>query len=100
MNNQECKTRLQVINVNGDGPMFFLFSIKTSKCNINYPYARICVRDVVKKLNVKVSNLISRNNETRYTEWHKTCKYECRFGANVCNKKQRWNKNKRICECK
>ena len=105
MNNQECKTRLQVINVNGDGPIFFLFSIKTSKCsgscyNINYPYARICVRDVVKKLNVKVSNLISRNNETRYTEWHKTCKYECRFGANACNKKQRWNKNKRICECK
>ena len=42
MNNQECKTRLQVINVNGDEPVFFPFSIETSKCsgscyNINYP---------------------------------------------------------------
>ena len=53
MNNQECKTRPQVINVNGDEPVFLAFSIKTSKCsgsynNINYPYAKICVPDVVK----------------------------------------------------
>ena len=45
MNNQECKTRPQVVNVNGDEPVFFPFSIKTSKCsgscnNINYPYAK------------------------------------------------------------
>ena len=32
MNNQECKTRPQVINVNGDEPVFFPFSIETSKC--------------------------------------------------------------------
>ena len=54
MNNQECKTRPQVVNVNGDEPVFFPFSIKTSKCsgsynNINYPYAKICVPDIVKK---------------------------------------------------
>ena len=30
MNNQECKTRLQVINVNGDEPVFFPFSIETT----------------------------------------------------------------------
>ena len=34
------------------------------------------------------------------TEWHETCKCECKFGANVCNNKQRWNKNKCRCECK
>ena len=33
MNNQECKTRPQVINVNGDEPVFLPFSIKTSKCS-------------------------------------------------------------------
>ena len=33
MNNQECKTKPQVINVNGDEPVFFLFSIETSKCS-------------------------------------------------------------------
>ena len=105
MNNQECKTRSQVVNVNGDEPAFFPFSIKTSKCsvscnNTNYPYANICVPDVVKKLNVKVFNLMSRTNETRFIEWHETCKCECKFGANVCKNKQHWIKNKCRCECK
>ena len=53
MNNQECKTRPQTVNVNGDEPVFFPFSIETSKCSgsfndINYPYQNICVPDVVK----------------------------------------------------
>ena len=41
---------------------------------------------------------MSRTNETRHTEWHKTCKCECKFGANVCNNKECWNKDK--CRCK
>ena len=69
MNNQECKTRPEVVNVNWDEPVFFPFSIDTGKCsgscnNINYPYAEICV-PVVKNLNVKVFNLLSRTNEKR-----------------------------------
>ena len=43
---------------------------------------------------------MSRTNETRYREWHEMCKCECKFGANVCNIKQGWNKNKCRCECK
>ena len=75
------------------------FSIKTSKCsgncnNINNPYAKICVPDVI-----KVFNLMSRTNETRFIEWHETWKCKCTLGAIVCNK-QRWNKNKCRCECK
>ena len=105
INNQECIARPQIVNVNSDEPVFFPFSIKTSKCsdscnNINHPYANICVPDVVKNLNVKVFNLMSRTNETRHIEWHETCKCECKFGANVCNNKQRWNKDKCRCECK
>ena len=105
MNNQECKARPQVINVNGGEPVFFPFSIKTSKysgsCNnINYPYAKICVPYIVKNLNVKVFNLMSRTNETKQIKWHETSKSESKFGANVCNNKQRWNKNKCRCECK
>ena len=101
MNNQECKTRPQIANVNGDEP----FSIKTNKCsgscnNINYRYGKVCVPDVVKNLNVKVFNLISRTNETRHMEWHGKCKCKCKFGANVCNNKDLWNKNKCICKCK
>ena len=40
--------------------VFYLFSIKTNKCtgscnSINDPYAKLCVPDGVKDLNVKVS---------------------------------------------
>ena len=85
--------------------MFFPFSIETSKCsgscnNINYPYAKTCVPNVVKNLNLKVFNLMSRTHETRYIQLHETCKCECKFRANVCNIKQRWNKYKCRCECK
>ena len=73
MNNQECKVRPQIVNLNRDEPVFFPFSIKISKCsgscnNINDPYAKLCVPDVVKNLNAKVFNLMSRTNETRHIE--------------------------------
>ena len=99
MKNQECKVRPEIINVNSNEPVFYPFSIKTSKCsgncnNINDPYARICVPDIIKDLNVKVFNLMSKTNETRSIEWHETCKCECRLDVIVCNNKQRWNKDK------
>ena len=66
--NQECKRRPQVVNVNINNPMFYPFSIKLSKCsgncnNINDPYAKICVPDIIKNLNVKVFNLMSRTSD-------------------------------------
>ena len=105
MKNQECKTRLQVVNVHSNNPIFYPFSIKSSKCsgtcnNIKYPYAKICVPDVIKNFNVKVFNLMSRTNETRFIELHETCKCKCRLDAIICNNNQRWNKNKGRCECK
>ena len=89
---QECKTRPQVINFNSNNPIFYPFSIKISKCggicnNINDPYAKICVPDVIKNLNVKVFNVMSRTNETRLIEWHEKCKCTCRLDAIVCNNK-------------
>ena len=51
-------------------------------------------------LNVKVLNLISRTNETRYKIWHETCKCKCRLVTSVCNNKKRWNNNKCRCESK
>ena len=105
MNNQPCKARPEIVNVNSNNPIFYPFSIKTSKCsgncnNINNPYAKICVPDVIKDLNVKVFNLMSRINETRHIKWHETCKCKCRLAAIVCNDKQRWNEDKCRCECK
>ena len=43
---------------------------------------------------------MSRTNETRYIEWHETCKCKCRLDANVYNNKKRCNNNKCRCESK
>ena len=45
LNNQACKVRQEIINVNSNKPVFYPFSIKTSKCsgscnNINDPCAK------------------------------------------------------------
>ena len=105
MKNQECKVRPEIISVNSNNPMFYLFSVKVNKCsgncnNINDPYARICVPDTVKNLNVKVFNLMSRTNETRSIKWHKSCKCICSLNKIICNNKQRWNEEKCKCDCK
>ena len=73
MNNQECKVRPKIVDVNGDDTVFFPFNIKTNKCsgscnNINNPLTKLCVPDVVKNLNVKVFNLVSGTNEIRRIE--------------------------------
>ena len=62
---------------------------------MNDLYAKMCVRDVFKNMNVKVFNLKSRTNKARHTKSHERFKCKCRLGASVCNNKQRWNcKNK------
>ena len=96
MNNQECKIRSERINVNTNEPRFYPYSIKINKCKgscntINDPYAKICVPVTIKNKRVKVFNLMSRTNETRHIERHKTCKCKCRLDPSVCNNKQRWN---------
>ena len=105
INNQECKVRPEIIDVSSNNPIFYLFSVKINRCggnckSINDPYAKICVPDVVKNLNVKVFNLMSRTNGTRSIKWHKTCKCICRLNEIICNNKQRWNKDKCRCESK
>ena len=105
MTNKGCKVRPGIINVNSDDPVFYPFSIKISKCsgscnNINDPFAKICVPDVAKNVNVKVFNIMSRTNERKHIEWHETCKCKCRLDESVFNNKQRWNDNKCRCNCK
>ena len=79
----------EIVDNNSDEPALYPFSTKTSKCggscnNIDYPYAKMCVLDVIKNVNVGVFNLMSRTNETRHIKWHETCKWTCRLHASVC----------------
>ena len=104
MNNQECKIRTEIINLNTNEPMFYPYSIKINRfkgsCNtINDPYDKICVPGQIKDTNVKVFNLVSRTNEARHIKWYKTCKCRCRLDASICSNKQRSNDNKCRCEC-
>ena len=102
---QECKVRPEIVNVSSNNPIFYPFSVKINSCSgncnsINDPYAKICVSDVVKNLNVKAFNLTSRSNESRSIKSHEACKYICRLNKIVCNNKQRFNENKCRSECK
>ena len=59
---------------------FILTVLKQINCscnNINDPYAKLCIPDAVKDINVKAFNLMSRTNETKYIEWHEI--YTCKF---------------------
>ena len=105
VNDQKYEIRSKIININTNEPVFYHYSIKINRCKgscstINDPYARICVPDNIKSRNVKVFNLMSRTNQTRHIEWHKTCKCKCRLDVSVCSNKQRWNEDKCKCECK
>ena len=58
MSNQKYKVRPEIVNIGSNDPIFYLFSIKVNKSsgncnNISDPYAKICLPDVVKNLNVK-----------------------------------------------
>ena len=97
MNNQKCKIRSEIINVNTNEPMLYPNSITINKCKgicntVNGPYVKLYVPGTIKNINVKVFNIMSRINETRHIEWHKTCKCKCRLYA--LNNKQRWNEDK------
>ena len=77
MNNQKCKIRTKIIDINNNEPTFYPFSIKVIKCsgssnNINDPYAKLCVPYILKNINVKVFNLMSRTNKSRHMEWYET----------------------------
>ena len=91
--------RPKIININSNEPLFYPYSIKIDKCkgsynNINQPYEKLCVPDVIKTINVKVFSSMSRTNEIRYVKQHKTCECKCKLDASVCNNKQRRNNDK------
>ena len=73
MNNLECKTKPEILNINSNKPSFYPYGILANKCggscnNINDPYAKLCVSDVAKDMNINVFSLMQRTNETRHIE--------------------------------
>ena len=94
INNQKSKVGPKIVDVSSNNRIFYPFSVKINSCrgncnSINDLYAKICVPDIVKNLNVKVFNLMSRSNETRSIKSRETCKCICRLNEIICNNKQR-----------
>ena len=59
INNHVCKIRSEIISVNTNEPMLYPYSTKINKGKgssntINDLYAKICVPDTIKNINVKV----------------------------------------------
>ena len=55
MSNQKCKVRPVIMNINSHELLFYPYSIQRNKCigscnNVNDPYAKLCVPDVVKDI--------------------------------------------------
>ena len=53
MNNQEHKIRSEIIDINRNEPTFYHYIIEVNKCsgscnNINDPYSKLCVPDLLK----------------------------------------------------
>ena len=76
-NNQECKVRDEVINVNTNNPLFYPFSVKVNKCSGNCNniiwIMLDCVPNVVTNINLKVFNLMSWTNQTKQIMWGESC---------------------------
>ena len=93
VSNQECKVRPAIIYINSNEPLFYSYNIAVNKsigsCNdIDNPYVRLCIPEVVKDMNIREFNLMSRINGTRHLTWHETCECKC------------WGDDKCRCECK
>ena len=104
--NQKCMTRPKILDVNeGVGEaLFYPYNVLVNKCSgscdtINNPMSKLCVPNVIKRLNMQVYNFLMRLNETRNVLWHKSCKCICKLNSSVCNYKQICNDDTCRCDC-
>ena len=104
--NQKCMARPKILNVNeGIGEaLFYPYNVLVNKCSgscntFDNPMAKLCVLNVIKRVNIQVYNFLMRLNETRNVLWHESCKCVCKLNSSVCNSKQIWNSDTCRCDC-
>ena len=91
--------------MNSNETLFYPFIVSVNKCGrccniIDDPCARVCVPDNVKNMNVKIFNVMSGVNKTRFLVQHKSCKSKCALNKSVRNSNQKWNYDECQCKCK
>ena len=104
--NRICMPRPKILDVNeGVGEaLFYLYNVLVNKCSgscdtLDDPMARLCVPNIIKRINMNVYNFLMRLNETRNVLWHGSCKCVCKLNSSVCNNKQIWNSDTCRCDC-
>ena len=104
--NQKCMPRPKILDVNeGVGEaLFYPYNVLVNKCSgscntLDNPMTKICVPNVIKRVNMQVYNFLMRLNETRNVLWHESCKCVCKLNSSVCYNKQIWNSDTCRCNC-
>ena len=84
--------------------LFYPYNVLVNKCSGSYntldnPMAKLCVPNIIKRINMKVYNFFMRLNETRNVLWNERCKCVYKLNSSVCNNKQIWNSDTCRCDC-
>ena len=77
--NQKCMPRPKILDVNeGVGEaLFFPHNVLVNKCSgscntLDNPMTKLCVSNVIKRVNKEVYIFLMRLNETRNVLWHES----------------------------
>ena len=104
--NQKCMPRPKILDVNeGVGEaLFHPYNVLVNKCSrscntLDNLMTKLCVPNVIKRVNMQVYNFLMMLNETRNVLWHESCKCMCKLNSSVCNNKQIWNGDTCRCDC-
>ena len=84
--------------------IFYPYNVLVNKCSgscdtLDDPMARLCVPNIIKRINLKVYNFLMRLNESRIVLRYESCKCVCRLNSSVCNSRQIWNSDPCRCDC-
>ena len=104
--NQKCMPRPKILDVNeGVGEaLFYPHNVLVNKCSgscntLDDPMAKLCVPNIVRRVNMKVYKFLMGLNETRNVLQHESCKCVCRLNSLLCNSKQIRNSDTCKCDC-
>ena len=93
--NQKCMPRPKILDVKeGVGEaLLYPYNVLVNKCSgscniLDDPMAKLCIPNIIKRVNMKVYNILMRLNETPNVWWHESCKCVCRLNSITCNSKQ------------
>ena len=68
--------------------------MEVSALLITHMLERVNVPNKVKYMNVKVFNLMSEVNETKFLVEYEPCECRCRLNKTICKSRQKWKQDK------